>query len=253
MMRFSAVVLLVVLLAALSGTEPVVLASSTTLPFMSRPAIPGAAAVQVFPVDYPETHPLEPGKFDNQHYAKYAEMVSLIGSWKEHHPDLVDIHSIGKSYEGRDIYVITLTNKATGPAEHKPAMFLGANHHAGEVVTRVAALDFAWQLLDGYGKDPEITAILDTRAVYICPNENPDGSELYLNTAQTLRSTTRPYDEDGDGIADEDPGEDLDGDGLITQMRQFVGPGKGNYVKDPNDPSGRLMKSVGAGSQWTIH
>ena len=57
---------------------------------------------------------------------------------------------------------------------------------------------------------------------------NPDGSSLYHLTAQTLRSTVRPNDNDGDGLLDEDAGEDLDGDGFIRQMRRFVGKGKGN-------------------------
>ena len=73
---------------------------------------------------------------------------------------------------------------------------------------------------------------------------NPDGSSLYHLTAQTLRSTVRPNDSDGDGLLDEDAGEDLDGDGFIRQMRKKVSKGKGNWIKDPKDAQGRAMRRV---------
>ena len=92
--------------------------------------------------------------------------------------------------------------------------------------------------------DPEITRLVDTKTIYARPMNNPDGSSLYHLTAQTLRSTVRPNDTDGDGLLDEDAGEDLDGDGFIRQMRRFVSKGKGNTIKDPKDPKGRAMRRV---------
>jgi hypothetical protein len=68
-----------------------------------------------------------------------------------------------------------------------------------------------------------------------------------LKTAQINRSTVRPHDGDGDGLLDEDPPEDLDGDGFCYEMRKRVGAGNGDSVIDPEDTSGRLMKRVGAG------
>ena len=73
---------------------------------------------------------------------------------------------------------------------------------------------------------------------------NPDGASLYHLTAQTLRSTVRATDNDGDGLLDEDAGEDLDGDGFIRQMRRAVGKGKGGWIKDPKDAKGRAMRRV---------
>jgi len=73
-------------------------------------------------------------------------------------------------------------------------------------------------VLDNYGSDERVTRLLDTRTLYVRPKFNPDGADISLNTIQNLRSTPRPYDEDGDGLLDEDPPNDLDGDGFITQM-----------------------------------
>jgi len=191
--------------------------------------------------------PKNPGKMDFTHYHTYGEVVEFLNLWAKEYPNLVDLYSVGKSFEERDIWQITITNKATGKDTDKPAMFLEGNRHAGEVTGAESALWLAWHVLTQYGKDPEITKLVDTRTLYVRVKNNPDGSELYLNTAQSLRSTVRPYDDDRDGLLDEDPPEDIDGDGFILQMRKKVEPGKGTMTIDPKDPTGRLMIRAEAG------
>jgi hypothetical protein len=202
--------------------------------------------VSFFPlIDYPETKPKAEGEMDFAHYHKYAEIVSFLNTWAKEHPDIVDLYSVGKSFEGRDIWQITITNKKTGKDTDKPAMFIEGNRHSGEVTAAESALYFAWHVISQYGADAEITRLVDTKALYVRVKNNPDGSELYLNTAQTNRSTVRPHDSDGDGLLDEDPSEDLDGDGFCFSMRQKVEPGKGEFILHPDDKTGRLLKRVG--------
>jgi murein tripeptide amidase MpaA len=102
---------------------------------------------------------------------------------------------------------MTITSKKTGKDTDKPAMWIDGGRHSGEVTASESVLYLMWYLLTNYGKDAEITRLLDTRTMYIKPIPNPDGSEMYKNTAQSNRSTVRPYDDDGDGLVDEDPGE----------------------------------------------
>ncbi|HOW86008.1 MAG TPA: M14 family metallopeptidase [Candidatus Aminicenantes bacterium] len=204
--------------------------------------------ISYFPkTDYAFTKPKRAGDIDFAHYHTYDEVAAILRKWAADYPNLVDLYSVGKSFEGRDIWQITITNKATGKDTDKPAMFLEGNRHSGEVTAAESALWFAAHVLGGYGQDPALTALVDTKALYVRVKNNPDGSEMYLNTAQSNRSTVRPFDDDRDGLLDEDPPEDLDGDGFILQMRKKVEPGKGTMIVDPADPSGRLMKRVGAG------
>lgn len=204
--------------------------------------------VSFFPrVAYEAVKPKAAGVLDFSHYPDNAEVLEILRKWEKEYPNLVTLYSVGKSFEGRDIWQMTVTNKATGPDTDKPAMFLEGNRHSGEVTGTVSALYFAYRILSGYGRDPGITRLLDTSALYVKPRNNPDGAELYLETAQSNRSSVRPHDDDGDGLLDEDPGEDLDGDGFLLQMRQKVGEGKGTHVIDPADKTGRLMKRVGEG------
>jgi hypothetical protein len=193
------------------------------------------------------TKPVAPGEMDFRHYHTYDEVTGFLRKWAADYPGLVDLYSVGPSFEGREIWQITITNKATGKDTDKPAMFIEGNRHSGEVTAGECALWFAWHILSGYGKDPALTNLVDTKALYVRVKNNPDGSELYLNTAQSNRSTVRPYDDDRDNLLDEDPPEDLDGDGFILQVRKKVEPGKGTMVVDPNDPSGRLMVRAPAG------
>ena len=204
--------------------------------------------ISYFPkVAYDFTKPKSAGVMDFSHYHTYDEVTAFLRQWAADYPNIVDLYSVGKSFEGRDIWQITITNKATGKDTDKPAMFIEGNRHSGEVTAAESALWFAWHILSGYGTDPAMTRLVDTKAIYVKVKNNPDGSELYLNTAQSNRSTVRPYDDDGDGLLDEDPPEDLDGDGFILQVRRKVEPGKGTMMIDPDDPSGRMMKRAPAG------
>jgi hypothetical protein len=199
--------------------------------------------VSVFPkVDYAQLKPAVPGQYDSSHFHTVDEVVALLNTWAKKYPDLVELYSVGKSFEGRDIWQVTVTNRKTGKDTDKPAFFLEAGRHAGEISGIETALYFLNHILTNYGTDPAITALVDTKTLYVRPAQNPDGETLYHLTAQSLRSSVRPYDSDGDGLLDEDSGEDLDGDGFVRQMRKFVGPGKGNATKDPKDPKGRAMR-----------
>jgi hypothetical protein len=180
-------------------------------------------------------------------------MYTWMRRWAEEYPDILEIQEVGRSFEGRPILQATLTNKATGPHVDKPAAMFDGGHHAGEVTPSESVFYLMHHLLTHYGSDAEVTRLLDTRAIYLRPQTNPDGSNLYHHTAQRNRSTVRPYDEDGDGLVDANPPTDLDDDGAIRQMRWRVGSGEGDHVLDERDPTGRLMRRVLDGDgDWRV-
>ncbi len=204
--------------------------------------------VSAFPrVDYPQVKPRAAGQIDFAHYHTYDETVALLRGWAATYPDLVELYSVGQSFEGRDIWQVTIASKKTLKHTDRPAFFLEGGRHAGEISGTEATLYFINHVLTRYGSDPAITSLVDTKAIYAKPMNNPDGASLYHLTAQTLRSSVRPHDSDGDGLLDEDAAEDLDGDGFVRQVRKFVGKGKGSAIKDPKDAKGRAMRRVPAG------
>jgi hypothetical protein len=143
----------------------------------------------------------------------------MLEAWAKAHPQLTELYSIGESLEGNPLMVLEITNKETGPPLEKPGYYYDGNIHAGELTGAEVALHFAWYLLTNYGKDPAVTHLVDTRTLYVRPKFNPDGADVTLTTIHGPRSTPRPYDEDADGLLDEDPPNDLDGDGVATTMR----------------------------------
>ncbi len=208
---------------------------------------------------------------DTQRYYRYDEIVAFLREATAAYPELVRAYSIGRSYEGRDIWMTEVTNTRTGPAADKPALYIDANHHAGEVTGSAVALYTLWLLVTRYGKHDgasvvsgggvgggtegdggkgdadkiDITRLLDTTAVYILPRIAVDGSELYLTTPQTLRSGPRPWPDPENAAK---PGlypEDIDGDGMILQMR--VPDPAGEWKVSAKDP--RLMVRRGPGEQ----
>jgi len=211
--------------------------------------VPGRRdGTSTFPlVNYKQTQPIVAGQMDFQHYHTSAEIEGWMRRWARERPDLVELYVVGRTFGDREILQLTLTNKKTGKDTDKPAAFFEGGHHSGEITSTESVLYLTWHLLERYGKDTAITRLLDKKAIYLRPLNNPDGSDMYRLTAQSNRSTVRPADDDGDGLLDEDAGEDLDGDGFIRGMRKFVGAGKGNATVDTADKSGRLMRGVPMG------
>jgi murein tripeptide amidase MpaA len=150
-------------------------------------------------------------------YYRYAELTALLQQWQASYPALMDLESIGRSYEDRDIWGVTLTNRETGPAPEKPGYHMDANIHAGEPTGSAVILYTIDWLLRNHGVDPRATRVLDTMALYLVPRICVDGVDLWMTTPTDLRSSVRPYGElDGrDGLRPAD----LDGDGAITFMR----------------------------------
>lgn len=165
------------------------------------------------------------------HFCTYDQLSSLLEAWALERPELVAVESIGSSWEGREIWLVTVTNAATGPAAEKPGFLVEANIHSIEWTGSTGALHLLQRLVDGYGADERVTRLLDTRAVYVVPRLNPDGAEHALIQGRLIRSSVRPWplDEQRDGLQMRD----VDGDGRVLQMR--VRDANGAWKPHPED------------------
>ena len=175
-------------------------------------------------------------KFDR--FYRYNEFTRLLKAYAREYPNLIRLESIGKSYEGRDVWLVTATNFKSGEDAEKPAFWVDGNIHASEVTASAAALYLIQSLVAKYKTDEKTKRAMDTRAFYIVPRVNPDGAEWALaDKPKIVRSSTREYpftDDPLDGLV---WGEDLDGDGKILQMR--IPDPSGAWKVHPDDP--RLM------------
>lgn len=170
-------------------------------------------------------------------YYDHGEIGDLCRQLAKAFPDLVAFSSIGKSVEGRELYLLTVTSVKNGEAGAKPAMYLDGNIHSNEIQGSEVALYTAWYLAESYGKIDWITDLLNRKTFYIVPTINPDARDYFIhkgNTPHSPRSGMLPRDDDGDGAFDEDPPDDLDGDGNIVLMRRKNANGR--WKTDSDDP-----------------
>jgi murein tripeptide amidase MpaA len=140
------------------------------------------------------------------------EIESLLKELVNAYPELLTIQSIGKSEQGRELWVVTLNNDKTGNDESKPAMWIDGAVHANEIQAAETTLYSIWYLASAYGQVKSLTELVDRTAFYFLPMVNPDGRSAWFNTPTTssmYRSGMRPTDNDRDGRVDEDGPDDL--------------------------------------------
>lgn len=169
-------------------------------------------------------------------YHDYETFTGYLKALAAAHPSLCALTSAATSHRGRDVWLMTLNNVATGPDTEKPGYYMEAQIHAEEHATSAVALHFIWTMLERYGEDPDVTRLMDGQAFYVFPRLNPDGAEL------ALQPPYHPWCGNGRYLPGEERGRglmpaDVDGDGYITSMR--VKDPKGEWKVSSRDP--RLM------------
>ncbi|XP_058117990.1 carboxypeptidase D isoform X2 [Anopheles coustani] len=124
--------------------------------------------------------------FDQYGFAKtpqfvhhnYTAMVSYINELAANYPSITHLYSIGKSVQGRDLWVMEITE---GPGKHvatKPEVKYIANMHGNEVVGRELLLLFAKYLCENYNATERVTRLVRQTRLHLLFSMNPDGYEM---------------------------------------------------------------------------
>ncbi len=207
-------------------------------------AVPHLAAAQ----------PHTPSRVDlawNRYY-EHDEINDAMRRIARAYPDLVRIESIGESLQGREMLVAVVNPKDSGDDLEKPAMWIDGNIHGNEIQAGEVVLYTLWYLARSYGTNERLTQVMDDYAFYLMPSVNPDGRTAWFAEAATphsFRGNLRPVDNDRDGLVDEDPPDDLDGDGHITSM--WREDPNGRWIRSQTDP--RIFERVASDEKgnWT--
>jgi hypothetical protein len=161
-----------------------------------------------------------------QAFLTYQEVTDFVKSLASVYPDMCQLGSIGKSREGREIYLLTITNFTSGDPKDKPAYLIHGNIHATELAGTHTSLYTAKQLLI----DESVRDLLQEVVFYIIPRINPDGAEYVATTSGPIRSRTDRSILESNTLYPKD----MNGDGLILTMRQEHP--NGTAISDPDDP-----------------
>lgn len=164
-------------------------------------------------------------------YSNFSRQTDRINTMVKSHPQLIKVKSLGKTKGGKDIWQITI---GRGDTEKKPAVAIIGGTEGYHILGTELAIGFAENILQGANTD-SIKNVLDKTTFYIFPNMSPDAMEQYFAPLKYERlGNASATDDDRDGKTDEDPFDDLDGNGKITGMR--VESTIGNYTTHPDDP-----------------
>jgi carboxypeptidase T len=123
--------------------------------------------------------PLRLQEFPSQDsdYHDYAEMVAELNQAAVDHPDILDLFSLGRSYEGRELWAVKISDNP-GLDETEPEVLFLVHHHANEHLTVEQGLYLLRILTDEYLTTPQISELVNSREIYIVFDVNPDGGEF---------------------------------------------------------------------------
>jgi carboxypeptidase T len=138
-----------------------------TLVATMTPAASASAAETDFPAGWEGFH-------------TYAEMSRDVAAVAAAHPAIVHRFSIGKSYQGRELWAAKVSDNVNVD-ENEPEVLFDGLHHAREHMTAEMTLAIFHWLVNGYGHDATITRLVNTREIYIIFMVNPDGGEYDIS------------------------------------------------------------------------
>ncbi len=173
----------------------------------------------------------------------HAGMGSILARLHKAFPELTRLYSLGKSVQGRDLWCLEVTGRNVGDPDRKPGMYIDGNIHGNEVQGGEVVAYTAWYLCHQYGRLEKVTDLLDRCIFYLVPTINPDGRDFWFHatySAYSSRTGLEPTDDDRDGLMDEDDFDDLNGDGIITQMR--IKDPFGRYKPHPDYPEYLMVR-----------
>lgn len=144
-----------------------------TLEALPAPPLRGVAA-DVKPFDFPSA---------DSRYHNYAEMTAEIDQRVARHPGIMSKRVIGRSYQGRDIVAVKISDNVAAD-ENEPEVLFTHHQHAREHLTVEMALYLLREFGEDYGSDRRITDAVNGREIWIIPDLNPDGGEYDIATGR---------------------------------------------------------------------
>jgi len=138
----------------------------------------------------------------DEKFTTYAELTASLQTLAKQNPNLVQLSSLGKTYEGRELWMVRLSAKAPGTAGLPASMLLGG-HHAREHVAIDVPLRILQYLVQEYtNQNPRVVSMLTSVEVFVIPMVNPDGAEYDIATGsyRYWRKNRRPNSDGTFGV-----------------------------------------------------
>ncbi|XP_066974786.1 carboxypeptidase D-like [Macrobrachium rosenbergii] len=127
-------------------------------------------------------------------YHDYVSMTAFLRSMSATYPNLTALYSIGKSIQGRDLWVMVVSSSPYDHIVGQPNVKYVANMHGNEAIGREMLLHLIEYLAKNYATDEYIRWLLDNTRIHIMPSMNPDGFEVAHEGTCQGRYNARGFD-----------------------------------------------------------
>lgn len=114
-------------------------------------------------------------KFYKDVYPTTAQVYDSITKLATKYPSLVDVETIGFTYNNRPLVIMKINGKNPDTCLVRYQFLLMANHHAREWQTISTALFFVDSILRAYSTNSTIKKLIDSTYLVVFPMVNPDG------------------------------------------------------------------------------
>jgi len=112
----------------------------------------------------------------DEKFHTYKELTEKLQNWSRQYPNITNLSSLGTTIQGKQIWILRLTHQNNLRKEPPPGIIFMGSHHAREHLSTEVPLNVLEHLLKNYGKNPEITKLVNERDIYYVPMVNPDGA-----------------------------------------------------------------------------
>ncbi len=199
---------------------------------------------------------------DRKYYHSYDQITAKLGELEKRYPNRCQRISLGKTYEGRDIWALKVTENIKEDSSHKPGLVITGLHHAREWMSTEVTAYSAEKMLEGAANgDERMLQRLAEGEYWFVPVVSPDGLEYSREVDPMWRKNREPIQMEVDdhhvcshGV---DPGRNY-GDGSVRgeQIYRPQGDTPGvtsdDFERGNDNPESYVFRGHGSGSTAEI-
>ncbi|NVO10228.1 MAG: hypothetical protein HXX16_09730 [Bacteroidales bacterium] len=121
-------------------------------------------------------------------YPTYEVYRAMMKKFEHDYPAICKLDSIGTTTNGHKLYVVKISNNVA-VEEPEVEVFYTSTIHGDETTGYILMLRLIDYMLSRYSADTQITSMLNSMAIYINPDANPDGT--YMGGDNTVSGAIR--------------------------------------------------------------